>query len=123
MLRFDQQMQAIEKVEVLDMVGKKTQNPIDITVELPLEKSIQTSEENDIGQEITNADQIIKVPCIDFIFEDCSFILEDSTKTLKIQRLMHITVRSYIQVDDAAAKPHRYNQARGTHEILIFNCY
>ena len=70
-----------------------------MNVEPPPEKPIQSSEEKDNGQEVSNEDQVIKVPRIDFIFGDCSIILRDSMQTIQIQRLMHLMVRSHIQAE------------------------
>ena len=86
--------EATKKTKDLDIVSKKNENPMDMDVERPPEKPIQSSEENDIDQETTKEDQATEVPHIDFIFSDRSLILEDCVQTTGRQTLKHLTVRS-----------------------------
>ena len=66
----DQQMPATKKIEDLDMVSKKTEQPIDLII-MPLsEKQTISSEEAYIVTEVVKEDQVIEVPHIDFIIGD-----------------------------------------------------
>ena len=84
-------------VEDSDQVSKKIEHPVDLIV-MPLpENPIRLSEIKSIVSEVSQEDHVVEVPCIDLIFRDQRWKLEDCTKIWQVLQLQSLMRKAHIR--------------------------
>eukprot|EP00268_Persea_americana_P054385 TRINITY_DN6228_c0_g1_i17.p1 TRINITY_DN6228_c0_g1~~TRINITY_DN6228_c0_g1_i17.p1 ORF type:complete len:143 (+),score=24.19 TRINITY_DN6228_c0_g1_i17:310-738(+) len=93
-----EEVQGQENIEDSEQVTKKIEHPVDLIV-MPLpENPIASSKIKSIVSVVSQEDQVIKVPHIDFIFGEPRWIFNDHDLLVQRQHLKHLIVRSHIQI-------------------------
>ena len=98
----NREMQMVEEkygqanIEDFDQVSKESEHPVDLIVPPLLEKSVGSLEFKSMVPVVSQEDQVVEVPHIDFIFKDCLWNLDDCTQIWQILRLQYLMGKAHI---------------------------
>ena len=92
-----EEVQGLANIEDSDHVSKKIEHPIDLIV-MPLPKNpIASSELKSTVPVVSQEDQVIEVPHINFIFVGPQWIVNVHDLLVQRKHLKHLMVRSHIR--------------------------